>query len=342
MVCRRWRGLMVVVVLAALPAALPAQVVGGLGGAAASSVTTAGTFESSPAREMPGLRKKVLDTAPQGAGDKEKWAEGVCKDYTKAGVGINSGNSDARLNIAIMLHELHTVSSEDTLIVMLTNKDPAVRYWGARGLGAKELSDKIKQVGGSYVAKAVKGLQTQAGNEDSGPVAQEIVKALVVYADPAALLAALDAIGKKLQAGTPEVSLLQTAVVGLDALTTLVSSASAADKEKAAGVAAKLASFAAQQQAKYAESLKNGGETLPQDYADATQGVVEAAVRVANAAGGGGLKVGKAASPAQLLVDVNNTFGMEGKPGELQRKMPQVGIPPAVGVAATGPATQEK
>ena len=179
----------------------------------------------------------------------------------------------------------------------------------------------------------VTGLGTRAKVETSGLVQQEIVKALIQYKAFAPLLDALDAISNQMEAGVPDTALLETAALGLDSVSRSMLSAAAADKVKGATDAARLASFAAQQQKKNEEAVKaiDPAANVAADYAAAAQKVVEAATKVAGGATGTTYPTPTGASPDELLLNVNNLFGTPGgRAGKLQTDVTSVPVPPKV------------
>lgn len=331
MVCRRrWRLWTTVLLLAALPAVTQAA---GVGGAAAPTVQpTAKDFEATAAKDLPGKVADVMRFAPSSITAKNLWAEGICGDFSKPDLGLNSKRPEVRLNSAILIHELKMLNTDKTLINMLNHDDPAVRYWAARGLG--DLSGSVKPVGGTTLSKVTDALDKQVKVEKVGVVTQELVKALVTYNASGALLDALEAVGAQMQAGTPDVSLLQTAGMALDEVQKSIATAPAADKLRAAGATANLGSFAAQQQIAYKASLRtvDPTSTVPADYAKSTQKVLESAVGVCKAAGASSLsvKLAPGTSPEELLMTANNAFGTQGKPGDLQKDMKTVATPPVI------------
>jgi hypothetical protein len=318
--------------MAVLAAAVPAT--------ALAAPPTSADFEKTPAKELPDRVKEVVDSGKTLTGTaKQDWAKKVCQDFTQDKTGVNSPRAEVRLNAAILIHNLGTLSSDKTLVDMLKNKDAAVRYWAARGLedlqpaehsmaamGSTSEQEVIKALGAAVTAEAKGG--------GSSVVIQQIVKTLKTYgAAPAAapaMLDALDAVNTQMEGGTPDVSLLETAGAALDSIASWAGKATPAEKVHAVGAAAMAASFAAQQQDRYDKSLKEsqGGGGVPDEYARATQKVVDSAVAVCKAAGAGTVApVAPALAPADYLRNVNKVFGVPGTAGTLQKELKDVPIP---------------
>jgi hypothetical protein len=319
---RRWRLCVMALLMAAAPVLVQAA-------AAPISAPTAKDFEAAAAKDLPGKAADVQKFGSTLAGKaKEDWAENVvCPDFTKPGQGVNSAKPEVRLNSAIVIHDLKTLSADRTLEKMLDNDDPAVRYWAARGLA--DISALIKRVGGKTESDAIDALAKRLKVEKSSVVTQEIVKALANFGAAGALGDALQAVAQQMAAATPDLSLLQTAGIALENVTSWLPSAAAADKVRAAGGAANVASFAAQQQLAYEKALQSvePTATLPADYFKATQKVVESALAACKAAGAGNLPAVSAATATELLMNVNTTFGGDGKPGALQKEMKSAPVP---------------
>src|SRR4051794_8184173 len=135
MVCRRrWNVLAVMVVAGILPVAAQAVVpagpkkLAGMGGAHGEDCVL--------------IRTAVIDAAKSlSVTDRDEYGKKVITEFLPA---LESKNPDARLNTAILFTDLKTLSSDAALTSMLKNEDPAVRYWGARGLG--DLASKLKAV----------------------------------------------------------------------------------------------------------------------------------------------------------------------------------------------------
>ncbi len=341
MVCRRrWqnRTLAVALGLMAVLGAVGAQT-GMAAGAARTLVPPykASDFEKADAKDLPAMRDAIIKTMlgtptnPTTAVERDTYGATVAADFTSEGLGVNSTRPEVRLNSAILIHDLHTLSTEMPLELLLKNNDAAVRYWGARGLA--DLSGDLMKVGGRPVQRVVDALDVQAKVEKSGIVEQEIVKALIQYGAFAPLLDALGAISNQMEAANPDMDMLQTASLGLDMVSKSMATAGAMDKTKAATVASRLASFAAQQLKNNEQSLQSADSAakVPADYLTAVQRVVEAATKVAAGASAKSYAVPTGASTDELLLNVNGLFGTPGgRGGKLQGDMTAVPVPPAV------------
>lgn len=330
MVCRRWwRVWAAIVLLRGLPAAL--ALAGAPVPSAPTTPPTAKDFEAAAAKDLPTRRAELLKAAPANRRDRETWSSAVCADFSKPALGVNSTRPEVRLNSAMLMAQLGTLSSDRPLMDLLKNPDQAVRYWAARGL--VDISGSLIAAGGD--ARVRVALADAAKVEKSGVVHVELIKALVAYDNGgkafAPLLDALEAISDQMATSIPEVATLQTATLGLDAITKYVATAADADKVRAAKVAARIASFAAQQQKKNEAVLATGGLTLPADYIKATQNVVNSATKVGSAASGTTLTTPPTRPGTdELLMHVNVTFGTGTTAGDLQKAMKTVPIPPTI------------
>jgi hypothetical protein len=306
----------------------------GLGGAAPVVVPTAADFETASVKDMPGMRDAIIKAAPALAVPRDKYGDTVAGNFTSAGLGINSKRPEARLNAAILIHDLGTLSTDRYLVQMLPNDDAAVRYWAARGL--TDISGPLVKTGNLAVQRAVGALSAQAKIEKSGVVEQEIVKALIQYGAFAPLLDALNAISNQMETSVPDAAMLQTAALGLDFVNRSMGSALAVDKIRAAGVAARLASFAAQQLKNNEAGMQtmDPKATVPAPYVAAVQRLVDGAAKVAGAAASKPYPTPTGASSDELLLNVNGLFGTPGgRAGTLQGDIKSVAVPP---VAKTG------
>jgi hypothetical protein len=330
MVCRRrWQNRAMVLALGVTAGFWTANV--SLGAAAgAAAVPTAADFEKADAKDLPSMRDAIIKPmSGMSALARDTYGAKVAADFTSAGLGVNSARQEVRLNSAILIHDLHTLSSEQPLILVLPSEDPAVRYWAARGLS--DLAPDLMRVGGPPVDRVVKALGDRAKIEKSGIVEQEIVKALIQYGAFVPLLNALTAISNQMETAIPDLTLLQTA--SLDSVNKSIAGALAADKIKAATVAARLASFAAQQLKNNEKAIQSIDPTakVPAEYVAAVQRVVEAATKVVGGAAGKTYPVPTGASVDELLLNVNGLFGTPGgRGGTLQADIPSVPVPPAV------------
>lgn len=332
MVCRRWR-VWALVSLAGLLSLAAAP-----SGAVPAPPYTAKQMENPPPtasgdpQKPADIRITIEAKKPSSNVEAAAYGEKVADEFTKTGQGVNSKDEIVRLNSAILIRDLATISSDRDLEKMLTNPDPAIRYWAARGL--EDIAGDLKLVGGG--GNAVKALTNAVRAEKSGVVIQEIIKALTAYGDPAAIRVGLKAVIALMSTSQPDVEMLHAAAAGIDALAPTVATSPAADKAETASIAAATASLAAQHYAAYADTLAAGGESMPKPYEDATHDVVAAAAKVAAAAAGKTYSTPSGATPAEFLLKVNTLFGSPGESnGTLQKDLPAVTAPPKVSAAAS-------
>ena len=192
---------------------------------------------------------------------------------------------------------------------------------------------KLISVGKVAVAAAVNALRTAGKGELSGVVSQEIIKALAKYNDLPAMVDVLTGTSDQMALTIPDLSTLQSVALGLENVATNVPAAAAGDKDKASNAAARLASFAAQQQMNNENAIKaidkNG--VVPAEYLAAVQKVVVAAVKVITAASGKTYASPKGRSPDELQMNVNAVFGTPGgRAGTLETTNTNVPVPPKV------------
>ena len=105
---------------------------------------------------------------------------GFLQSFTNAEVAefgplVNSTSSTTALNAVILLAETKHINTDAALLSALSNPNPAIRYWAARGLynvlpGLKDLKQARD--------RAIAGLITAAQSEKSALVQAEIVRSL--------------------------------------------------------------------------------------------------------------------------------------------------------------------
>jgi len=318
---RRWRLVAVMVVAGILP------------GLAQGAVLTlpkgmgAKEMDAAHGKDSVAIRTAVIDAAKSATvTERDEYAKVVVKEFEPE---LASKNPDARLNTAILFNDLKTLSSDSALIAMLKNTDPSVRYWGARGLG--DIAEKLKAIG---PLRAITALRDCAKAEKSGVVAQEIIKALAVFGDLPALLVALESVSVQMKAAIPDSGMLQAAALGLNTIEAGISKADAADKLTAATLAAKLASFAAQQQFNYHLQQTAVASSVPPEYMKAVQDVVDAAVKVMGSAAGKSYAHVSGDAPPEVLLNLNTLVGAPGASGIIQKDM--AGVPAMQAVKKPG------
>jgi hypothetical protein len=330
MVCRRWWRNKAVILALGVAGTWTAGARWAVAAAAPPAAPfTAADFEKAEAKDLLTMREEILKVKPMNPVLADSYGAAVAKDFSAAGLGLNSPRQEVRLNSAILIHGLKTLSTDRTLIEMLKSKDAAVRYWGARGLS--DISDRMVQIGGHAVQAVVDALGAQAKVETSGVVQQELIKALIQYGTFVPLLDALNAISNQMETAIPDVPTLQTAALGLEFVGKSMGTALAPDKVKAAAVACRAASFAAQQLQKNEDSSKAIGATVAPEYVAAVQKVVEAATKVAGGASGKSYPAPGGTDTPEFLKNVLDLFGAPGNhKGKLQTDIPSVPVPPAV------------
>ncbi len=163
---RAWRLAVVTAALALFPilakAALP---------------RTAADMETAHGADAVKVRDDVLAPVPSlTVIARAQYADEVIKEFEKE---LSSDNADARLNTAILFENLKSVSCDRVFESMLTNKDPAVRFWGAKGLGT--IADTLKKIGGTALTRATTFLKTAQSAEPSTVVKDQIDKTLALY-----------------------------------------------------------------------------------------------------------------------------------------------------------------
>jgi hypothetical protein len=264
-------------------------------------------------------REALISAAPNDPSPRDAYAENLDKQFRSL---LSDNNADARLNTAILYARLGTISTDKPLIEALSSKDPAVRYWGAKGLGGT-IAANLKRVGAN---PAIQALRAAAKDETSGVVQQEILRALVVYESIDGVLDGLQRITDQMATDIPDRGALDAIAYGLGWVQTVVSTANPAQKARAATIASRAASFTAQQQEAYSKFA-----AIPSSYADAARTVVENSAKMLSAAAGRALRLGNVGTPTEMVLAVNALVGTGATKGELQSAMPAIPVPPKVG-----------
>lgn len=326
MVCRRRWPVLAVSVVALSPALLFAAAAGSM-----NLPEQAAKLKAASGIDAITIRSAVIAAAPTSTVPRNDFAKEVDKHFRPL---LSDPNPDARLNTVMLYVQLETLATDAPLAEAVSNNDPAVRYWGAKGLGGP-LSSTISRIPNAAAA-VIKALADQARKETSGVVQQEILKALVVYKSVGGVLDGLEPFTNKMQTDIPERGDLDAVSQGLDAVAKALAdpAVTAAQKERAANIAARAASFAAQQLENYAKF-----EAVPEPYAKSVRELVANSVKVLSAASGQAMRLPPGDEPGVLVMNMNALVGRPGEPGELQKRMPRVPPPPRVGPAATQPAT---
>jgi hypothetical protein len=180
--------------------------------------------------------------------------------------------------------------------------------------------------------RIVTALGQQSQVETSAVVEQAMIQALIQYGAVSPLLDALNAVSSQMEAAIPDVSALQTAAQGLTFVSRAMGTVSPADKIKAATVAARLVSFAAQQQKNNESAIKaiDPASALPPEYVAAVKSAVDAGVKTINGAASKPFPVPTGVNADELLLNVN---GLVGKDVQADANLKSVPAPPKVKTA---------
>ncbi len=137
---------------------------------------SAADMESAKGADAVKVKDDVLAAMPASPVERNNYARQVIKEFEAE---LDSANTDARLNTAILLENLESLACDHVFEKMLTNKDPAVRLWGAKGLGS--IAPVLKKVGGGTLATATKALKDAQATEPSAVVKSQIDRTLALY-----------------------------------------------------------------------------------------------------------------------------------------------------------------
>jgi hypothetical protein len=289
--------------MAVLPAALSY-------GAATPAVSTAKDFEAADPRDLPKMVSDILKALPTNPLDKDRKAREIIADFQTRGAGIYSKSAEVRLNSAILIAGLDTLSADFGLMKMIdsTNSDPAlkiddpsVRYYGAKGLA--QIAPTLLKAPAS-VPRVVTALKNAAKAEKSPIVQQELFKALVAYEAGDALVEATDAIVAQMQTTAPDVGTVQNLARAFSVMHSKPSSISSESKAKLPATAVNAASYALQH---LKAQLKAGdeGKQVPPELTAATLKLI---VDATTAAG----KPIQAGIIEEAELNMNGTFGTPG------------------------------
>jgi hypothetical protein len=324
MVCRRrWRFGAVLVVAGAFAGTLTSI-------AAAALPATAADMRAAAPADRPAIREKILRGAEKlGVVDRDKYGRDVADNFAPL---LTDPDANLRLNGAMTIEQLLTLSLDRTLEEMLKNPSPDVRYWGAKGLGG--IAQLVKSTGSTTLSTVIQSLTSATKVEKVGVVQAEIIRALTIYDDVNGLLDALEASAPELAGGLPDRGMIDAVTAGLEAVNRLSGTAPPATKQRAAAIAARVTSFAAQQLKRYQDAQKMIEADVPANYTNSTVRLVDAGVKVMGTAAGKTFNVDRN-SPDGILLTVNGITGAKGRPGDLQKAMPGVPVPPDVGAPPT-------
>jgi hypothetical protein len=315
------------------------------GNRAAAALATGPTpadMEAAHGKTAAKVRDDILATVPPGtsATARDSWAKEKCDDFTPV---LLSKSADARLNTAILISQFQTLSSDKTLMDMLANPDPTVRYWAAKGLSGKDLVPLEKAALAAGAGRVVTALRAAAKVEKVGQVEQEIVKALAVYEDVTGVLDGTESLTAQMPGTISEIGTLDAVTAGLDALAKSARSAASTDKVRAATIASQAASYAAQQQVALKLQQDAISAALPTGYPQAVSRLVDTAIKVINAASGGSFRVATNVSPDEILFNLGGITGSASSgPGGLQKIMKDVPVPATIKTGADIPGAATK
>ncbi len=168
---RRWRPLLLTAFVAACP--LHALAAGPY-----DFHPQATTLEAAADKDMVTLANDLLSGAPSDTTaiiDRNKYGGAIADAFRP--LALHSKKENVRLNAAIIIAGMHTVSTDIALEDLVrTSTDPQVRYWAAKGLN--DLLPRLKTFGKTDVQRATDAL-TDAGKREHDPIVlQEINRAL--------------------------------------------------------------------------------------------------------------------------------------------------------------------
>jgi hypothetical protein len=317
---RRWRGLAILTLVAAVTVPAFGAAAPAVNPAAAAKAMATAPDDAEKAR----IGRDLLD-AVRRLPDRREAAKEIAKEFLPL---TNDPNSGTSLNAAIVIARTDHLNVDAACIAMVANKDAAVRYWGARGL--TDIASSVIAVSPRNAVNALRA--ALAKPENSGVVAAELVNALNEYNDYAATLEGLDHFSKLFEKSVPDVNMLSAATKALVKIGTQTASKPAAEKELAATVSARLASFTAQQYNAAAKAAADVGG-LPTDYTNHVNRLLDAATKVAAAGAGVPLKTPTGATPDELQMNMGSIFGSPaGNKGTLQNTMAKVPVPGPISV----------
>lgn len=316
----RWRVCSVMLALAVLPAALTY-------GAATPAVAAAKDFETADPKDLPKMVADIIKALPPSPLDKDRKAREIIADFQAKGAGIYSKSAEVRLNSAILIAGLDTLSADFGLIKMVDNTnadptvkidDPSVRYYGAKGLA--QIAPVVMRTPAS-VPRVVTALKNAAKAEKSPIVQQELFKALVAYEAGDALIEATDAIVAQMQTNAPDAGTVQNLARAFSVMHSKPASISPESKTKLPAIAVNAASYALQH-LKAQMKASDEGKKVPPELTAATLKLI---VDASTAAG----KPIQAGIIEEAELNMNGTFGTPGGAAKT------AGIP-APGVIRTG------
>ncbi len=237
-------------------------------------------------------------------------------------------NKNTALNAAITIGSIHDISMQSALQTALTNPSPAVRYWGAAGMG--NIFTQLIAIGPAY-QQAVADMQQALAVETDPLAAKEMCDVLLTQnplpADLASLTAnALDRGISGYQDVVPaNLDITSGLAADLAAAVTHGSTMTDAQKAKAMQIMAALMSYTAQylsaglldrkQKLSAFSAISYAAETM-----NAISGTNNFSLNGLNAQ----------SDPAAILLAVNGLTGSQGQAGAVQKLFPKTAIPPRI------------
>ncbi len=237
-------------------------------------------------------------------------------------------NKNAALNAIIVIADMRDISVETALENGLSNHNPAVRYWAAKGLG--EILNTLSVIRAAF-HRAIAKLGAALKAETDPIVRQRIEDTLVEPRNPprqaaSLLIGALATTAKGFAASPPHD--LESVVSGITDVNKLLKknvTLNAVQTRAAVSAVSRLISFSAQ----WYDTRQ-----IPLDEKPFVPQVMAAAGvlldRLGKTTDFSGLKTGPKPDPVSLLLKVNNVTGSPGAPGEIQKVFPGVKSPPRI------------
>jgi len=297
----------------------------------------AAKLQKAKGQEAVDIANGVIDEQKKIPGplDKDRFGAAVVAEFEPL---IAGHNPDAALNAAIAIAKQHTASTDSALEKMLSNANPAIRYWGAKGVG--EIPN-LKAVGGE--GAALRALNAQLPKETSGLVKKEIIRAIAKLDSITEMVKALDTLAAAMQTTTPDQETLEAASIGLTELDIAIKEAVSKGKPPAPAeildIAKKvtlLLSFASQQEVALFNARTKDGGALPDGYHANVVAVTNNGIKVLNSLAGMSAFTGVPGDldPNATLLLLNGVtgaaFGETPGSGQVQKTFPGVTTPPAI------------
>ena len=237
-------------------------------------------------------------------------------------------NKTAALNAVITIASIHDISTQSALQQALTNSNPAVRYWAAKGLGG--IFTQLMAIGPAY-QQAIRAVERALAVETDPLAALEMCDALLtqnpIPADTANLAAgALQrAIAQYQQVVPGNLDITTGLAADLAAAVAHGSTLTAAQKAAAMSTLAQLMSYTAQY---FNQGLLDHKQKLFAFKAIANSADAMNAITGTTDFSLHGL--GAESKPAAILLAVNHITGSQTQTGAVQKLFPKIAIPPRI------------